>query len=76
MFDFEVPNFLYSCVGCKKKISDEDKFCKHCGRKFSSEDIDQMQKEAAKGVSLLYVGGAFLIVFIVIVLAIQYALSN
>lgn len=40
---------IFDCPGCEIKVAHGDRFCKGCGRKFSTEDVAAMQRKNNKG---------------------------
>ena len=41
---------VFKCPGCEARVGYGDKFCRNCGREFSSKDVRLMKKEDMQGV--------------------------
>lgn len=47
------PKDIYRCISCEKYIAHGDRFCRFCGKRFTTEDVEAM-KNALKWFDFRY----------------------
>ena len=56
----------YKCTECEGAVSAGDKFCKHCGHRFTVSDVEAMRKEShfPNWLTVLIVLGGFFVLVV------------